>query len=247
MIDAKQQEASIGMEELFRQDSYLRNCEAIVTASGPEGIVLDRTVFYPTGGGQPGDIGRLTWADGSSIDIIDTRKGAEPGQILHIPAEGSTLPPIGTKVSAAIDWERRHRLMRMHTCLHLLCSLIKGDVTGGQISDGKGRLDFNLPPETTLDKATLTDALNAVVSGNHDVMPRWISDDELAARPELVRTMSVKPPSGHGQVRLLDIAGVDLQPCGGTHVRNTSEIGPVEIVKIESKGKMNKRVNIAFK
>lgn len=137
--------------------------------------------------------------------------------------------------------------MRMHTCLHLLCSLVKGDVTGGQISDGKGRLDFNLPPETTLDKAALTDALNAVVAGNHDVVPRWISDDELATRPELVRTMSVKPPSGQGKVRLLDIAGVDLQPCGGTHVRNTSEIGPVEITKIESKGKMNKRVNIAFK
>lgn len=247
MIDAKQQEASIGMEELFRQDSYLRSCEAIVTASGPEGIALDRTVFYPTGGGQPGDVGRFSLADGGSIDIIDTRKGAGPGEVLHIPAEGSALPVVGAKVTASIDWDRRHRLMRMHTCLHLLCSLIKGDVTGGQISDGKGRLDFNLPPETTLDKAALTDALNAVVSGNHDVVPRWISDDELAAHPELVRTMSVKPPSGHGKVRLLDIAGVDLQPCGGTHVRNTSEIGLVEITKIESKGKMNKRVNIAFK
>lgn len=247
MIDAKQQEASIGMEELFRQDSYLTGCEAVVTASGPEGIMLDRTVFYPTGGGQPGDVGQLTLPDGGRIEIIDTRKGAAPGEILHIPAEGSALPSIGAKVTAAIDWERRHRLMRMHTCLHLLCSLVKGDVTGGQISDGKGRLDFNLPPETTLDKAALTDALNAVVAGNHDVVPRWISDDELATRPELVRTMSVKPPSGQGKVRLLDIAGVDLQPCGGTHVRNTSEIGPVEITKIESKGKMNKRVNIAFK
>ncbi|MBI2253705.1 MAG: alanyl-tRNA editing protein [Proteobacteria bacterium] len=235
------------MEELFRQDSYLRTCEAVVTASSAEGIALDRTVFYPTGGGQPGDTGRLLCADGSRIEIVDTRKGPNPGDILHVPAEGSALPAIGTKVDAAIDWDRRHRLMRMHTCLHLLCSLIKGDVTGGQISDGKGRLDFNLPPETTLDKVALTEALNAVITSNHDVTPRWITDDELAARPELVRTMSVKPPSGHGKVRLLDIAGIDLQPCGGTHVRNTSEIGLVEIVKIESKGKMNKRVNIAFK
>lgn len=247
MIGAKQQKASIGMEELFRQDSYLRDCEAVVTGAGTEGIALDRTVFYPTGGGQPGDTGRLLCADGRALEIVDTRKGPNPGEVLHIPAEGSSLPAPGTKVNAVLDWERRHRLMRMHTCLHLLCSLVKGDVTGGQISDGKGRLDFNLPPDTILDKSALTEALNAVIAGNHDVMPRWINDDELAARPELVRTMSVKPPSGQGKVRLLDIAGVDLQPCGGTHVHNTSEIGPVEIVKIESKGKMNKRVNIAFK
>jgi misacylated tRNA(Ala) deacylase len=235
------------MEELFRQDSYLRSSEAEVTAAGAEGIVLSRTVFYPMGGGQPGDVGRLLLSDGTSIDIIDTRKGAAPGEILHIPAEGSALPAVGTKVTAAIDWDRRHRLMRMHTCLHLLCAIVKGDVTGGQISDGKGRLDFNLAPETALDKAALTDALNALIDGNHDVTPRWISDAEMAAHPELVRTMSVKPPCGQGKVRLLDIAGIDLQPCGGTHVKNTSEIGPVEIIKIESKGKMNKRVNIAFK
>lgn len=235
------------MEELYRQDSYLRSCEAEVTAASAEGICLSRTVFYPTGGGQPGDVGRLLLGDGTSIDIIDTRKGPAPGEILHIPAEGSPLPTTGAVVTATIDWERRHRLMRMHTCLHLLCAIVKGDVTGGQISDGKGRLDFNLAPETTLDKAALTDALNALIGGNHDVVPRWISDEEMAAHPELVRTMSVKPPNGQGRVRLLDIAGIDLQPCGGTHVKNTSEIGPVEIVKIESKGKMNKRVNIAFK
>ena len=235
------------MEELFRQDSYLKDCTATVVTAAPEGIELDRTVFYPMGGGQPGDIGWLELADGTRIEIVDTRKGTEPGQILHVPAPDAALPPAGAKVAARIDWERRHRLMRMHTCLHLLCSLVKGDVTGGQISDGKGRLDFNLPPEVTLDKVALTEGLNALIAGNHDVAPRWISDEELAARPELVRTMSVKPPSGQGKVRLLDIAGVDLQPCGGTHVRNTSEIGPVEIAKIESKGKMNKRVNIAFK
>lgn len=234
------------MEELFRQDSYLKECPAKVVASSVEGIELDRTIFYPTGGGQPGDTGRLRFGD-RVVEIVDTRKGATPGAILHVPAEGSSLPDVGADVAAEIDWDRRHRLMRMHTCLHLLCAIIKGDVTGGQISDGKGRLDFNLAPETVLDKSALTDAINLLIAGNHDVVPRWIADEELAAKPELVRTMSVKPPSGQGKVRLLDIAGVDLQPCGGTHVRNTSEIGPVEIVKIESKGKMNKRVNLAFK
>jgi misacylated tRNA(Ala) deacylase len=235
------------MEELFRQDSYLKECAAKVIAADADGIRLDRTVFYPTGGGQPGDVGRLRLADGSSIEIIDTRKGATPDEILHIAAEGSALPAAGSAVTAEIDWDRRHRLMRMHTCLHLLCSLIEGDVTGGQISDGKGRLDFNLPPEANLDKVALTDGLNRLVAENRSVEPRWITDEELAEKPELVRTMSVKPPSGHGKVRLLDIAGIDLQPCGGTHVARTGEIGAVEVTKIESKGKMNKRVNIAFK
>jgi misacylated tRNA(Ala) deacylase len=234
------------MEELFRQDSYLKQCAAKVTGADADGIRLDRTVFYPTGGGQPGDVGHLRLADGSRIEITDARKGAAPGEILHIVAEGTALPAIGETVTAEIDWERRHRLMRMHTCLHLLCSLVAGDVTGGQISDGKGRLDFNLPPDAVLDKAALTDGLNRLVAEDRAVTPRWISDDELASKPELVRTMSVKPPSGQGQVRLLDIAGIDLQPCGGTHVSRTGEIGAVEITKIESKGKMNKRVNIAF-
>lgn len=247
MIGVNAAKKSTGMEELFRQDSYLTQCTAKVTGADAEGIRLDRTVFYPTGGGQPGDVGRLRLEDGSAIEIADTRKGAEPGEILHIPTEGSALPAIGSEVTAEIDWERRYRLMRMHTCLHLLCSLITGDVTGGQISDGKGRLDFNLPPDVNLDKVALTDGLNKLVAEDREVTPRWISDDELAATPELVRTMSVKPPSGQGQVRLLDIAGVDLQPCGGTHVRRTGEIGAVEVTKIESKGKMNKRVNIAFR
>lgn len=235
------------MSDLFRQDSYQQSCETCVISSSSNGIILESTVFYPTGGGQPGDIGHLLFADGTRIEIIDTRKGPEQDQILHIPAEGSILPNAGSKVIATIDWSRRHRLMRMHTCLHLLCSLIKGDVTGGQISDGKGRLDFNLPPEVTLDKGALTEALNKIITENREVTPRWISDEELAAHPELVRTMSVKPPSGQGKVRLLDIAGIDIQPCGGTHVRNTAEIGPIEISKIESKGKMNKRVNLAFR
>lgn len=235
------------MEQLFRDDSYLKECPARVVGSSAEGIRLDRTIFYPMGGGQPGDTGRLRLDDGRVVEIVDTRKGQDAHDILHIPAEGCELPETGIPVTAEIDWERRHRLMRMHTCLHLLCAIIKGDVTGGQISDGKGRLDFNLLPETALDKVALTAALNGLIAADHPVTPRWIADEELAARPELVRTMSVKPPSGQGKVRLLDIAGVDLQPCGGTHVRRTSEIGAVEIVKIESKGKMNKRVNIAFK
>lgn len=235
------------MEELFRQDSYLQTCTARVVGVDAAGIRLDRTVFYPTGGGQPGDCGCLRLADGTAVEIVDTRKGEAPDEILHIPAERSALPAIGTEVTAELDWARRHRLMRMHTCLHLLCSLVKGDVTGGQISDGKGRLDFNLPPDVTLDKAVLSDGLNTLINADHPVEPRWITDAELAATPELVRTMSVKPPSGQGKVRLLDIAGIDLQPCGGTHVRRTGEIGPVEVTKIESKGKMNKRVNIAFK
>jgi misacylated tRNA(Ala) deacylase len=233
------------MDLLFRQDAYLQDCTATVTAADDTGIRLDRTVFYPTGGGQPGDTGALILADGSSITIIDTLKGETPDAVRHIPAPDSVLPAVGAQVTARIDWARRHRLMRMHTCLHLVCALIKGDVTGGQVSDGKGRLDFNLP-ENTLDKDQLTAELNALIAANHVVQSRWISDDELAATPELVRTMSVKPPSGQGKVRLLEIVGVDLQPCGGTHVARTAEIGRVEITKIENKGKMNRRVNITL-
>lgn len=233
------------MELLFREDAYLQDCAATVTSADETGIRLDRTVFYPMGGGQPGDTGQLILADGSIIEITDTLKGSGPDDIRHMPPAGTALPPVGTKVTARIDWARRHRLMRMHTCLHLLCSLIKGDVTGGQVSDGKGRLDFNLP-DNPLDKEQLTADLNKLIAEDHAVQSIWISDDELAAKPDLVRTMSVKPPSGHGKVRLLDIVGVDLQPCGGTHVARTSEIGRVEIAKIENKGKMNRRVNIAL-
>jgi misacylated tRNA(Ala) deacylase len=233
------------MELLFREDAYLRDCAATVTSADETGIRLDRTVFYPMGGGQPGDTGQLILADGSIIEIADTLKGTGPDDIRHMPPAGTVLPPVGTKVTARIDWARRHRLMRMHTCLHLLCSLIKGDVTGGQVSDGKGRLDFNLP-DNPLDKEQLTADLNRLIAEDHAVQSIWISDEELAAKPDLVRTMSVKPPSGHGKVRLLDIVGVDLQPCGGTHVAHTGEIGRVEIAKIENKGKMNRRVNIAL-
>ena len=229
---------------LFRDDAYLKSCEAKVLAAGPAGIELDRTVFYAMSGGQAGDTGHLRWPGGETA-IADTRKGDGPDSVDHIPAEGAALPPLGATVQAEIDWERRHRLMRMHSCLHLLCAVVTGDVTGGQISDGKGRLDFNLP-DTSLDKAAITAALNRLIEEDHPVETRWISDRELAENAQLVRTLSVKPPSGAGRVRLLDIAGVDLQPCGGTHVRRTGEIGPVQVTKIENKGRQNRRINLAF-
>ncbi|MDJ0945922.1 MAG: alanyl-tRNA editing protein [Kiloniellales bacterium] len=233
------------MEPIFREDAYQRSCEAKVVSADEAGIRLDRTVFYPLGGGQPGDSGVLRLADGNTLRIVDARKGESLDDVLHIPEEGAALPAPGTAVTAEIDWARRHRLMRMHTCMHILCSLIEGDVTGGQVGEAKSRLDFNLP-DTQLDKEALTAALNRIIAEDHPVQPRWITDAELQANPQLVRTMSVKPPSGHGKVRLLEIEGVDLQPCGGTHVRRTGEIGPVAIGKIENKGRQNRRVNILF-
>jgi misacylated tRNA(Ala) deacylase len=232
-------------ELLFREDAYLGSCTAEVLAVDARGIQLDRTVFYPQGGGQPGDCGVLRLADGRSVAIADTRKGDSADEVLHIPAPGADLPVPGDTVTAEIDWPRRFRLMRMHTCLHLLSSVVAGAVTGGQIADGKGRLDFDVPGDA-LDKAALTRQLNALIAADHPAVPRWISDAELAARPELVRTMSVKPPVGQGRVRLIDIAGVDLQPCGGTHVRQTREIGAVQVIKIENKGRQNRRVIIGF-
>ena len=232
-------------ELLFRDDGYRRSCPARVIGADERGIRLDRTVFYPTGGGQPGDTGWLRPASGDPIAIVDTVKGEGAEDVVHLPAPGAALPPPGTELEAEIDWERRHRLMRMHTCLHLLCSIVPGAVTGGQVSDGRGRLDFDVPG-SSLDKEALTERLNALILAGHAVEPRWIADDELAARPELVRTMSVKPPTGMGRVRLMEVAGIDLQPCGGTHVRNTAEIGPVTISKIENKGKQNRRIIVAF-
>ena len=232
-------------ELLFRDDGYLRSCSALVTEADERGIRLDRTVFYPMGGGQPGDTGVLRFASGQSIAIVDTLKGPLPDEIIHVPTAGWPLPEPGAELIAEIDWDRRHRLMRMHTCLHLLCCVVPGAVTGGQVSDGRGRLDFDIPG-SSLDKEAITSRLNALIAEGHPVGPRWITDEELAAQPELVRTMSVKPPSGAGRVRLIEIAGVDLQPCGGTHVRNTAEIGPVAVTKVENKGKQNRRVILAF-
>ena len=233
------------MELIFRDDAYRKSCEATVTAVDGAGIRLDRTVFYPTGGGQPGDIGTLRLEDGGTLRIVEARKGADHEDVVHVPEDGAALPAPGAKVTAEIDWERRHRMMRIHSCMHVLCAIVEGDVTGGQVGDGKGRLDFNLP-DTRLDKEAITAALNRIVAEDHPLTSRWITEDELSQNPELVRTMSVKPPSGAGRVRLMEIAGVDLQPCGGTHVRRTGEIGPVKVTKIENKGRQNRRINIAF-
>jgi len=232
-------------ELLFRDDSYLQSCDACVVAVDARGIRLDRTVFYPMGGGQPGDSGVLRLPSGELIEIVDTIKGELPDEVIHIPAQGSPLPEPGTELLGEINWDRRYRLMRMHSCLHLLCSLVPGAVTGGQVSDGKGRRDFDVPG-SSLDKVAITDRLNTLIAEGRPVGPRWITDEELAAQPELVRTMSVKPPSGAGRVRLMEIAGIDLQPCGGTHIRNTAEIGAVTVTKIENKGKQNRRVMLAF-
>lgn len=233
-------------DEIFRRDAYVKSCEAEIVAVDEQGVRLDRTVFYPTGGGQPGDRGFLEPADGGEvIRIVDTRKGDAPDEIVHVTEKPISPALVGKKVRAVIEWERRYRLMRTHTLLHLLCSVIPAGVTGGSVREGTGRLDFDLP-ESTLDKEQITAALNRLVEENHSVKPRWISEAELEARPELVRTMSVKPPMGQGEVRLLEIEGVDLQPCGGTHVASTGEIGPVQVTKIEKKGKHNRRVNVAL-
>ncbi len=233
-------------EEIFRRDPYAKSCEAEIIAVDDKGVRLDCTVFYPTGGGQPGDRGVLEAVDGGDvIRIVDTVKAEADDEIVHITEEPVSPGRVGTKVRAVIDWERRYRLMRTHTLLHLLCALIPAGVTGGSVREGTGRLDFDLP-ESTLDKEQLTAALNRLVEENHSVKPRWISASELETQPELVRTMSVKPPMGRGEVRLVDIEGVDLQPCGGTHVASTGEIGPVRITKIEKKGKHNRRVNVAL-
>ncbi|MBO0755759.1 MAG: alanyl-tRNA editing protein [Bradyrhizobiaceae bacterium] len=237
-------------ESLFREDAYLKNCAATVMHAGTEGIRLDRTVFYPTGGGQPGDTGRMTWS-GGEVAIVDTRRYRtenEPEDVLHVAAEGAGLPAPGTPVQVTLQWDRRYRHMRMHTCLHLLSALFRdAAVTGGQVGAEKSRLDFDMPPGRQLDKDAVTAELNRLITEGHAVRENWITDDELLANPELVRTMSVKPPTGHGRVRVLAIgSNVDLQPCGGTHVRNTAEIGAVEVLKIESKGKQNRRIVVGL-
>ena len=238
------QERQLTTVELFREDGYQQHCTATVTAVGDDRIELDRTVFYPMGGGQPGDTGSLVLADGRVIPIVDTKKGDEEGQIYHICEGAAQSDLLGQRVDAAIDWDRRHRMMRVHTLLHLLCAAVDAEVTGGSIrDDGTGRLDFDLP-ESTLNKEQITAKLNALVAADHAVYPRWVDEGELDSNPNLVRTMSVAPPRGQGRVRLLEIEGVDLQACGGTHVARTSEIGQVIVGKIEKKGKQNRRVNV---
>lgn len=232
-------------EEVFHDDPYARSCEATVTAHGEDGIRLDRTVFYPTGGGQPGDIGTLRTAGGAVVAVVDTRKDRETGEVVHVPAADAPALAPGEKVTAEIDWRRRHRHMRMHTALHLMCTVIEGGVTGGSIGETKSRLDFDLP-DTSLDKERIAAEINRLIAEDHPIGHRWITDGEMAAQPELVRTMSVKPPSGAGRVRLIAVGDVDLQPCGGTHVKSTGEIGRVRVGKIENKGRHNRRVNLLF-
>src|SRR6056297_1071829 len=227
-------------ERLYIADAYRRQCPATVLALSERGVILDASVFYPVGGGQPGDTGRLFW-DGGSAEVVDTV--ADPDdRIVHVLAGDAIAPEPGTEVTAEIDFDRRHRLMRMHTCLHLLSAVLPYPVTGGQVSDGSGRLDFDLPDAP--DKAEVEAELNRLISEDHSVGERWITDQELDAQPELVKTLSVKPPRGAGHIRLLEIPGVDLQPCGGTHVKRTGEIGPVRVGKIEKKGRMNRRVKL---
>ena len=227
-------------DELFRKDSYMKECDAEVIAVESDGVAVDRTVFYPLGGGQPGDTGSMSWPGGSAR-ITDTRYGAS-GQILHRVEEGAPLPAVGETVHLEVDWDRRYRHMRMHTAMHLLGAVLKYGVTGGNISAEKSRLDFDM--EDPVDKEAVTAELQALVAADHAISCRWISDAELDASPDLVRTMSVQPPRGKGEVRLLEIESVDLQPCGGTHLRSTAEVGKVRIGKVEKKGRRNRRVNI---
>lgn len=229
---------------LFRDQAYETRFEASVIAADDGSITLDRTLFYPQGGGQPGDAGTLTTADGRVIAVSDTRKG-EADAICHLVGDDAALPAPGTTVSGEIDWSVRYPRMRMHTCLHLLSVVIPAPVTGGSVGEDRGRLDFDLP-ESSLDRETVTAELNRLIERNLPVTTEWISDDELEARPELVKTMSVRPPMGAGRVRLVRIGDVDLQPCGGTHVASTAEIGRVQVTRIEKKSRHNRRVSLAF-
>jgi misacylated tRNA(Ala) deacylase len=234
---------------LFRDDAYRRSCDATVVGVNERGgILLDQTIFYATSGGQPGDTGRLIAGDGVEVPIAATVTGENKSEIIHVPAAALTLRP-GTPVTCEIAWERRHRHMRMHTALHLLCALIPFPVTGGSIGAEESRLDFDIAEAGQVDKDELTAKLAALVAADHPVATRWISDAELAANPDLIRTMSVRPPTGTGRVRLVAIGAgdaIDLQPCGGTHVRSTGEIVAVAVTKIEKKGRQNRRVRIAF-
>jgi len=227
-------------ELLFRDDAYLRACAARVVAVHGEAVELDRTVFYPTGGGQPGDTGRL-----GSYKVIDTRKGPAGDSVLHVLDAKDVSLQVGQPVEIEIDWQRRHRHMRMHTALHLLGAVVRAPVTGGRIGEDKSHLDFDIEMEKLV-KEQLEAGVNALVGAAHATSSRWITDAELEARPELVKTMSVAPPRGEGRVRLLEIPGVDLQACGGTHVRDTAEIGRLAVARIRSEGRRNKRVTLVF-
>jgi misacylated tRNA(Ala) deacylase len=230
---------------LFRDDAYQAETEAIVLSSEPRGIALDRTVFYAQGGGQSGDKGTLLLDDGTLVPIVSTIYDADRATILHVPAEGAALPRLAMRVIARIDWELRYKRMRAHTALHLLSVVAPYPVTGGSVGDAEGRLDFD-SGEAVLDKADIEGRLNALIARDAAVSQSWIADAELEANPSLIKTMSVKPPMGTGRVRLIAIEGLDLQPCGGTHVARTGEIGRASVTGIEKKGKINRRVRIAL-
>ena len=230
---------------LFRDDAYLKTATAQVVAVGERGIELDRTLFYPLGGGQPGDTGALIRASGERIVIVDARKGETFDSVLHIPAPGSALPEPGEPLTLEIDWDRRYALMRLHTALHVMSCVVVAPVSGGNIAPDKARLDFDIDMNL-LNAERIEQGTNELLARGTATETVWITDEELDARPELVKTMSVRPPMGAGRVRLLAIEGVDLQACGGTHVAQTAEIGRVECTKIENKGKMNRRFIIAL-
>lgn len=230
---------------LYRDDPYLKACEAVVVSAQDGAIELDRTVFYAMGGGQPGDSGTLSLDDGRRLRVADTRQGTAPEQVMHLVEPGQELPATGARVRAEIDWARRHRHMRLHTALHLLCAVVHAPVTGGRIDADKAHLDFDIEMERLV-KAELETGLNALVQASHHTRSLWVDDEELDARPELVKTMSVAPPRGQGRVRLLEIPGIDLQACGGTHVADTREIGALIVTRIRSEGRRNRRVTLAF-
>lgn len=230
---------------LFRDDAYLKSATAIVTSVDDRGIELDRTIFYPTGGGQIGDTGALIRANGERIVIADTRKGDTLDSVRHIPTPGAALLEPGETLTLELNWARRYALMRLHTALHVMSCVVVAPVTGGNISPDKGRLDFDIDV-TLLNADKIAQETNALIARAIQTETVWITDEEMDGRPELVKTMSVKPPRGAGRVRLLQIPGIDLQPCGGTHVRNIGEIGGIRVTRIKSEGKHNKRVEIVL-
>lgn len=238
-------------KSLFEENGYLAECTAEIIAIEADGaLILDQTVFYPTGGGQPGDSGWLYLEDGTELSIVTTQKSKEvAGNIRHLPAEGQAANlakfTVGLSVQAKIDWQMRYRYMRYHTAMHLLCATIPCGVTGGQIAQDKARLDFDLG-EHQIDKQQIQDSLNQLIAQDMPVTADWISDADLDRNPELVRTLSVQPPRGQGQVRLIRIDDTDLQPCGGTHLRRTGEVGAIEVRKIENKGKRNRRISLVL-
>ena len=232
-------------EALFREDAYRKETDAAVLMSEPRGIALDRTVFYAQGGGQSGDRGTLELEDGTVLSIVNTLYDSDRATIQHVPAEGAALPHPGARVIARLDWDLRYKRMRAHTALHLLSVVAPYPVTGGSVGDADGRLDFD-SGETVLDKAEIEGQLNELIALDRVVSQSWIADAELEANPSLIKTMSVRPPMGTGRVRLIAIEGLDLQPCGGTHVARTGEIGRATVTGIEKKGKINRRVRIAL-